>query len=87
MKMQRAVVYLDDVQEFVPVDAAVSVHVVELEIPAQLVLHLSSHHQAQSGHVLHEVNVAILQKPTEVRTVPTMMHNLLRHLKVLTSKP
>lgn len=84
MKTQRDVIYLDDVQEFVPVDAAVSVHVIELEIPAQLVLHLPSHHQAQCGHVLHEVYVAILQKPTEihVRTVPTMMHNyLLRHFK------
>lgn len=55
--------HLDDVEELVPVDAAVSVHVVELEVPAQLVLHLSPHHQAERGHVLHEVDVAVLQKP------------------------
>lgn len=53
--------HLDDVEELVPVDAAVSVHVVELEVPAQLVLHLSPHHQAERGHVLHEVDVAVLQ--------------------------
>lgn len=53
--------HLDDVEQFVPVDAAVSVHVVELEVPAQLVLHLSSHHQAERSHVLHEVYVAVLQ--------------------------
>lgn len=54
--------HLDDVEEFVPVDAAISVHVVEFEIPAQFVLHLSSHHQAESSNVLHEVYVAVLQK-------------------------
>lgn len=45
-----------------PVDAAISVHVVELEIPAQFVLHFSSHHQAEGSNVLHEVYVAVLQK-------------------------
>lgn len=54
--------HLDDVEEFVPVDAAISVHVVEFEIPAQFVLHFPSHHQAESGDVLHEVYVAVLQK-------------------------
>lgn len=53
--------YLDDVQELVAVDAAVSVHVVEFEVPAKLVLHLSPHHQTQGRHVLHEVYVSILQ--------------------------
>lgn len=54
--------HLYDVEELVPIDAAVSVHVVEFEVPAQFVLHLSSHHQAESGDVLHEVYVAVLQK-------------------------
>lgn len=54
--------HLYDVEELVPVDAAVSVHVVQFEIPAQFVLHLSPHHQAESGDVLHKVYVAILQK-------------------------
>lgn len=58
---RRSRPHLDDVEELVPVDAAVSVHVVELEVPAQLVLHLSPHHQAERGHVLHEVDVAVLQ--------------------------
>lgn len=44
------------------VNAAVSVHIIKFEIPAQLVLHLPSHHQTESGHVLHEVYVAVLQK-------------------------
>lgn len=54
--------HLYDVEELVPVDAAVSVHVVQFEVPAQFVLHLSPHHQAESGDVLHKVYVAILQK-------------------------
>lgn len=54
--------HLDDVEELVAIDAAVSVHVVEFEVPAQFVLHLSPHHQAESGDVLHEVYVAVLQK-------------------------
>lgn len=54
--------HLDDVEELVPVDAAISVHVVEFEIPAQFVFHLSSHHQAESSNVLHEVYVAVLRK-------------------------
>ncbi len=54
--------YLYDVEELVSVDAAVSVHIIKFEIPAQLVLHLSSHHQTESGHILHEVYVAVLQK-------------------------
>lgn len=54
--------HLDDVEEFVPVNAAISIHVIEFEIPAQFVLHLSSHHQAESSNILHEVYVAVLQK-------------------------
>lgn len=54
--------HLDDVEEFVPVDAAISIHVIEFEIPAKFVLHLSSHHQAESSNILHEVYVAVLQK-------------------------
>lgn len=54
--------HLYDVEELVPIDAAVSVHVVEFEVPAQLVLHLASHHQAEGSDVLHEVYVAVLQK-------------------------
>lgn len=54
--------HLYDVEELVPIDAAVSVHVVEFEVPAQFVLHLSPHHQAESGDVLHEVYVSVLQK-------------------------
>lgn len=53
--------HLDDVQQLVAVDAAVAVHVVELEVPAQLVLHLAAHHQAERRHVLHEVYVAVLR--------------------------
>lgn len=45
-----------------PVDAAVAVHVVQLEVPAQLVLHLAAHHQAEGRHVLHEVYVAVLPR-------------------------
>lgn len=56
------VFYLYDVEELMPVDAAIAVHIIEFEIPAQLVLHLSPHHQTESGHVLHEVYVAVLQK-------------------------
>lgn len=42
------------------VDAAVAVHVVKFEIPAEFVLHLAPHDQAQSSHILQEVNVAVL---------------------------
>lgn len=52
--------HLDDVEQLVPVDASVAVHVVQLEVPAQLVLHLAAHHQAERRHVLHEVYVAVL---------------------------
>lgn len=54
--------YLYDVEELVTVNAAVSVHIIKFEIPAQLVLHLSSHHQAERSDILHEVYVAVLQK-------------------------
>lgn len=54
--------YLNDVEELMSVNAAVAVHIIKFEIPAQLVLHLSPHHQAESSHILHEVYVAILQK-------------------------
>lgn len=54
--------YLYDVEELMSVNAAVAIHIVKFEIPAQLVLHLSSHHQTESGHILHEVYVAVLQK-------------------------
>lgn len=72
----RCAGYLYDVEELVAVNAAVSVHIIQLEIPAQLVLHLSSHHQAERGHILHEVDVAVLQKQVrrwwggQVKTVP-----------------
>lgn len=56
------ILHLYDVEELVSVNATVAIHIVKFEIPAQLVLHLSSHHQAESGHVLHEVYVAVLQK-------------------------
>lgn len=65
--------YLYDVEELVSVDAAVSIHVVKFEIPAQLVLHLSSHHQTQSCDVLHEVNVAVLQRPVRTNVLLSLL--------------
>lgn len=56
------ILYLYDVKELMSVNAAVAIHIIKFEIPAQLVLHLSSHHQTERGHILHEVYVAVLQK-------------------------
>lgn len=58
-----------------PVDAAVTIHVIQLEIPAQLVLHLPPHHQAERSHVLHEVYVTVLQ-PTREMIGPSQLHVL-----------
>lgn len=52
--------YPDDGEQLVAVDASVAVHVVELEVPAQLLFHLPLEDQAQRRHVLHEINVAVL---------------------------
>lgn len=54
--------YLYDVEELMPVNATITIHIIEFEIPAQLVLHLPSHHQTESSHILYEVYVAVLQK-------------------------
>ena len=54
--------YLYDVEELMPVNATVTIHIIEFEIPAQLVLHLPSHHQTESSHILYKVYVAVLQK-------------------------
>lgn len=59
-----------------PVDAAVTVHVIQLEIPAQLVLHLPPHHQAERGHVLHKVYVTVLQ-PTR-KMIGLSQQNIFR---------
>lgn len=56
-----------------PVDAAVTIHVIQLEIPAQLVLHLPPHHQAERGHVLHEVYVTVLQQETRKMIGPSQL--------------
>lgn len=56
---------LYNVEELVSVDAAVSIHIIKFEIPAQLVLHLSPHHQAEGSHILHEIYVAVLQVQAE----------------------
>lgn len=52
--------YPDDGEQLVAVDASVAVHVIELEVPAQLLFHLPLEDQAQRRHVLHEVDVAVL---------------------------
>jgi len=70
--------HLYDVEELVPVDAAVAVHVVEFEIPAQLVLHLPAHHQAKGRHVLHEVDVAVLQTPARTTRQSTGMLDVIK---------
>ncbi|KAG9345851.1 hypothetical protein JZ751_009007 [Albula glossodonta] len=49
-----------------PVNAAIAVHVVQLEVPSQLVLHLPPHDQAESRNVLHEIHVAILPSREQV---------------------
>lgn len=53
--------HFDDVQQFSPVNAAVPVHIVELEIPSQLLIHLPFQDQTQSCHILHKIYVAILK--------------------------
>ena len=71
--------YLDNVEELVSVNAAVAIHVIQFEVPAQLVLHLPSHDQTQGGHILHEVYVAILQqRESRGPLVKTAEHHLIR---------
>lgn len=63
----RDVLCLYDVEQLVAVNTAVSIHVIKFKIPAELVLHLPSHHQAEGGHILHEIYVAVLQKQADVK--------------------
>lgn len=68
MLQVRDVLYLYDVEELMSVNAAVTIHIVKFEIPAQLLLHLSPHHQVESGHILYEVYGAVLQTQSHRRS-------------------
>lgn len=57
--------HFDDVQQFSPVNAAVPIYIVELEIPSQLLIHLPFQDQAQGCHILHKVYVAVLKAEGE----------------------
>lgn len=78
MWVPNTVLYLDDVEEFVSVNAAVAIHIIQFEVPAQLVLHLPAHHQAEGGHILHEVYVAILRQSKQRTLVKTAKHHQIR---------
>lgn len=68
------------------VNTAVSIHIIKFEIPAQFMLHLSSHHQAEGSHILHEIYVAILQKQAErwdLCTLPCQKQKPQQNLKWL----
>jgi len=69
----KAHAYLNDKQQLVAVDAPAAVHIVQFEVPTELLLHLPLQHQAQRGHVLHEVNVAILNAHTHAHTQAHMI--------------
>lgn len=61
----KANAHLNYLEQLVAVDASTAVNVVEFEVPAELLLHASLQHQAQSGDILHEINEAVLQENTE----------------------
>lgn len=54
--------HLNYLQQLVAVDAATAIYIIQFEVPAELLLHSTFQHQAQSSHILHKVNVTILQK-------------------------
>lgn len=60
-KARRLNAHLNYLKQLVAVDAATAIDVVEFEVPAELLLHASLQHQAQSGDILHEINEAVLQ--------------------------
>lgn len=72
LQSTRANAHLNYLKQLVAVDAATAVHVVEFEVPAELLLHASLQHQAQSGDILHEINEAILQGSKKTSTTLTV---------------
>lgn len=52
--------YPDDGEQLVAVNTSIAIDVVELEVPAQLLFHLPLENEAERGHILHEVDVAVL---------------------------
>ena len=60
--------HLNYLKQLFAVDAATAIYVIEFEVPAELLLHSTFQHQAQSSHILHEVNVTILQKKKKTKT-------------------
>lgn len=55
-------VYLYDIEQLMSVYAAVAIHIIKSEVPAQFVLHFPSHYETQCCYILHEVYVTILQR-------------------------
>ena len=65
---RKANVYLNYQKQLVTIDAAAPVYVIEFKVPAELLLHSSFQHEAQSSNILHEINEAILKKtPKETK--------------------
>lgn len=42
------------------IDAAITIYIIELEIPPQFLLHLPTENKAEGSHIFHEVNISIL---------------------------
>ena len=63
--------YPDDGEQLVTVNASIAIDVVELEVPAQLLFHLPLEDQAERRHVLHEVDVAVLDGAAAVSPFPS----------------
>lgn len=61
-KAVKANAHLNYQKQLVAINAAAPIDIIEFEVPAELLLHSSFQHQAQSGDILHEINEAILQE-------------------------
>lgn len=61
-KAVKANAHLNYQKQLITINAATPVDIIEFEVPAELLLHSSFQHQAQSGNILHEINEAILQE-------------------------
>lgn len=58
----KANAHLNYQKQLFTIDAATPIYIIEFKVPAELLLHSSFQHQAQSSNILHEINEAILQK-------------------------
>lgn len=52
--------HLNDVEQFMSINAAIAIYIIQFEIPPQFLFHLPTENKAEGSHIFHEVNISIL---------------------------